>query len=142
MRESQHKIISILLLLSFFPIGSALAMSKEDEAARESALHWLQDVDLGNYKDARLQIAQEVRDKRDWQSYLAADRARLGRVVKRRLAEIKHSSTTREIVGVRDYAIARFKTYFEHAAAIEQVTLAKMGCCWEVCGYEIAQVRH
>jgi len=43
------------------------------------------------------------------------------------------------IPDVRRYYLVRFTTSFERKpAAIEQVTIAKIGCCWEVFGYTIS----
>ena len=126
----------------------ALSLSPEDEAARDVALQWLGVVDSGNYKDAALLISEQVRGSRDWTKYFAAHRAPLGRVNNRRIAEVKHASTVPGDPELRLHAIVRFKTSFEHkpsstygvaskAAATEEIVLTKMGCCWEVMGYEI-----
>ena len=121
-------------------ICSARALSPEDEAARAVALQWLEVVDSGNYKDAALMMSEAVRGSRDWSSYLAGQRATLGRVNKRHSVEVKHASTFPGAVGVRNYDIIRFKTSFERrSSALEEVVLAKMGCCWEVIGYEIRE---
>jgi hypothetical protein len=66
----------------------------------------------------------------------------------RKIAEVKHASTVPGDPELRLHAIVRFKTSFEHkasstygvaskAAATEEIVLTKMGCCWEVMGYEI-----
>ena len=116
----------------------AVALSKEDEAARESALQWLEVVDSGNYKDAALMISEAVRGSRDWSNYLAGQRAALGRVNKRQSVEVKHASTFPGDPVLRPHAIMRFKTSFERKAiAVEKVVVTKMGCCWEVSGYAV-----
>src|SRR6266404_3863179 len=116
----------------------SLSLSPEDEAARDIALQWLGVVDSGNYKDAALLISEEVRGSRDWTKYFAAHRAPLGRVNNRKIAEVKYASTVPGDPEFRWHAILRFKTSFEHkAAAKEEIVLTKMGCCWEVMGYEI-----
>ena len=128
--------------------SSALSLSPEDEAARDVALQWLGVVDSGNYKDAALLISEQVRGSRDWTKYFAAHRAPLGRVYNRRIAEVKHASTVPGDPELRLHAIVRFKTSFEHPPSsnygaaskpvvIEEVVMTKMGCCWEVMGYEI-----
>src|SRR5205823_7636382 len=122
-------------------ICSAHALSPEDEAARDIALQWLQVVDSGNYKDAALMMSEAVRGSRDWSNYLAAQRAALGRVNKRHLVEVKHASTFPGVGGIRNYDIIRFKTSFERrSSALEEVVLAKIGCCWEIIGYSIIAV--
>ena len=130
----------------------ALTLSKEDEAARDVALQWLQVVDSGNYKDAALMMSETVRASRDWSNYLTAQRAALGRANKRQAIEVKHASTVPGAADIRNYDIIRFKTSFEVRAglapnygvasrtvAIEEVVLAKMGCCWEMMSYEIKE---
>jgi len=114
------------------------SLSPADEAARDVALQWLRVVDSGNYKDAALLMSEQVRGSRDWTKYFAAHRAPLGRVNNRQIAEVKHASTVPGDPEVRLHAIVRFKTSFEHkAAATEEIVLTKMGCCWEVMGYEV-----
>jgi hypothetical protein len=126
----------------------ALSLSPADEAARDVALQWLGVVDSGNYKDAALLMSEQVRGSRDWTKYFAAHRAPLGRVNNRKIAEVKHASTVPGDPELRLHAIVRFKTSFEHpppstygvaskAAATEEIVLTRMGCCWEVMGYEV-----
>jgi Protein of unknown function (DUF4019) len=116
----------------------ALSLSPEDEAARDVALQWLGVVDSGNYKDAALLMSEQVRGSRDWTKYFAAHRAPLGRVNDRKIAEGKYASTVPGDPEFRRHAILRFKTSFEHkVSATEEIVLTKMGCCWEVMGYEI-----
>ena len=138
MSACQKRITSILSILSPFCSALTLTLSADDTAARDAALQWLQVVDSGKYEDAVLQMSQEVRALRDWRNYFAAQRASLGRVYKRQVAELKRGSTIPEVGGIRDYRTIRFKTSFEHnPTAKEEVTMMKMGCCWEVCGYKI-----
>ena len=116
----------------------ALTLSQDDEHARDSALQWLQVVDSGNYKDAALMISEEVRVTREWANYLSTNRARLGRLNKREIVEVKHRSTIPGAAEIRNYDTVRFKTSFERkSVAFEEVVTAKMGCCWEIFGYEI-----
>ncbi len=116
----------------------ALTLSQDDDRARETALQWLQLVDSGNYKDAALTISEQTRGLRDWSNYLSANRARFGRLNKRLIVEVQHRSTIPGAADVRNYDIIRFKTSFERKpVAFEEVLTAKMGCCWEIFGYEI-----
>jgi Protein of unknown function (DUF4019) len=134
---------TILAVISTFALkcsalALSLSLSPADEAARDVALQWLGVVDSGNYKDAALLMSEQVRGSRDWTKYFAAHRAPLGRVNNRQIAEVKHASTVPGDPEVRLHAIVRFKTSFEHkAAAAEEIVLTKMGCCWEVMGYEV-----
>ena len=129
-------------------LALSLPLSPEDEAARDIALQWLGVVDSGNYKDAALLISEQVRGSRDWTKYFAAHRAPLGRVNNRKIAEVKYASTVPGDPEFRRHAIVRFKTSFEHppssiygvaskVAATEEIVLTKMGCCWELSGYEV-----
>jgi hypothetical protein len=132
------RISAILLILSFCCSALALTVSADDEAARDAALQWLRVVDSGNYNDAALQMAEEVRTLQNWLGYFAAHRAPLGRVNNRHVVEIKHASTIPGDPELRPHAIIRFKTSFERkAVAIEEVVVTKMGCCWEAARYEV-----
>src|SRR5260370_29187138 len=116
----------------------SLSLSPEDEATRDVALQWLGVVDSGNYKDAALLMSEQVRGSRDWTNYFAVNRAPLGRVNIRKIAEVKHASTVPGDPELRLHAIVRFKTSFEHkASATEEIVLTKIGCCWEISGYEV-----
>ena len=116
----------------------ALTLTPDEAAAREVALQWLQLADSGKYQQAAVEIAEQVRDSQRWLSYFAAHRAPVGRVNKRQIVEIKHASTIPGAPDVRNYDVIRFKTSFERKpVAMEEVVLAKMGCCWEVSGYKI-----
>jgi hypothetical protein len=116
----------------------ALTLSQDDEHARDSALQWLQVIDSGNYKDAALMISEQVSMTRDWTNYLSANRALLGRLNKRLIVEVKHRSTIPGAAEIRNYDMIRFKTSFERKpVAFEEVVIAKIGCCWEIFGYEI-----
>ena len=137
-------------------LADALTLSTDDEGARDAALQWLQVVDSGNYKDAALLISEQVRGSRDWKNYFRTHRASLGRMNKRQIAEVKHALTIPGLPDVRTYVFIRFKTSFERPPSvraglalnsgaaskpvvIEEIVMAKMGCCWEVCSYSITQ---
>jgi len=149
--EGGFVVRTILAVISTFALqcsAIALSLSPADEAARDVALQWLGVVDSGNYKDAALLVSEQVRGSRDWTKYFAAHRVPLGRVNNRKIAEVKHASTVPGDPELRLHAIVRFKTSFEHppsstygvaskAATTEEIVLTKMGCCWEVLGYEI-----
>ena len=118
--------------------AAALTLSKDDQAARDAALQWLQVVDSGNYQDAAQMMSEDVRRSQDWPNYFTAHRAPLGGVKKRQIVDVKHASTVPGAADVRNHDIIQFKASFERkSAALEEVVLAKMGCCWEVMGYEI-----
>ena len=110
-----------------------------DPAAAEAALQWLQVVDSKNYSDAVLMIAQEVRETRDWRKFLADHRLPFDRAARRELINDRRITSISEIPGARNYKLLRFRTSFERkAVAMEEVTLLKTGCCWEVVGYKIS----
>ena len=128
----------ILLILSFYCSALALTLSPEDEPARDAAMQWLRVVDSGNYKGATLMISEQVRGLQDWANYFAAHRASLGRTKNRQIVEVKHASTVPGDPELRQHDIIRFKTSFEHKPiAMEEIVMTKMGCCWEVWGYEV-----
>ena len=127
-----------LLILSLLYSANALTLSPNDEPARDAATQWLRVVDSGNYKDATLMISEQARGSQDWANYFAAHRAPLGRVKNRQIIEVKHASTVPGDPELRQHDIIRFKTSFEHKPiAMEEIVMTKMGCCWEVAGYEI-----
>ena len=113
------------------------ALSPEDGPARDAALQWLQVIDSGNYKDAALMLSDYVRASRDWPNYLATQRAPLGRAKNRQIADVRHAAIVADDPERRQHAILRFKTWFERIGAIEEIVVAKTGCCWEVCDYKI-----
>jgi hypothetical protein len=115
-----------------------LALSSEDETARDTAMQWLQVVDSGKYTDAALMMSEQVRGTRDWANYFAVHRAPLGRAHNRQITEVKHAKSISGEAELRPHAIIRFRTSFEHkAAAAEEIVMTKMGCCWEVSGYGV-----
>ena len=116
----------------------ALTFSPDDDHAREAALQWLQVVDSGNYKDVALMISESTRARQDWPNFLESHRAPLGRLKQRKIVEVQHRSTIPGAGEIRQYAVIRFKSSFEHKpVAFEEVVTARMGCCWEIFGYEI-----
>ena len=115
-------------------------MSKDDEAAQDAALQWLQLIDAGRYEEASSRTSQEVRTLENWLDFFSTQRALLGRCNKRQVDEVKHASTVPGVPEIRRYHVVRFKTSFEHRpAAVEEVTITKVGCCWEIFGYEISK---
>ena len=132
-----HWWFRLTLFCAIGGLAEALTLSVDDQAAREAALQWLHVVDAGKYDNAALMMSQEIRDQRDWPGYFAKYRAPLGRANKRHVVEAKHASTVPGAVDVRQYEIIRFKTSFERNGAIEELVIAKVGCCWEVFEYKV-----
>jgi len=133
-----HWWFGLMLVCDVSAFATPLALSRNDEAAREAAVQWLQVLDSANYNDAAQMMAQEIRNQRNWSGYFAKHRAALGRASKRHLTEVKHTSTLPGAVGVRKCAILRFESSVERGSvAIEEIAMAKLGCCWEVFGYEL-----
>jgi hypothetical protein len=127
----------------------AAALSKDDEVARDAAVQWLQLVDADRNDEAASQASAEVRSFEQWQKYFADHRASLGRVNKRQFVEIRRTAIISGVPEVRRYYVVRFRTAFERPAsstsgaaskpvAIENITIAKIGCCWEIFGYTIS----
>ena len=147
-------IASTIGVVALMCSASALTLSKNDEAARNAVVQWLQLVDAGRYDEAASQGSQEVRAFEQWQNSFKDYRALLGRVHNRQLVKIKHTAIVAGVPDVRRYYVVRFKTSFEHPpsvraglalnsgvasklAATEEVVLAKIGCCWEIFEYKV-----
>ena len=130
-------------ILTVCPTGlissaSAATLTKDDDAARKAAIEWLELVDAGKYQEAASQTAQEIHGFEQWLNYFATQRRPLGRVNKRKLIEMNHTSTVAGVPEIRRYDVIRCKTSFERKqGATEQLTIAKVGCCWEIFGYAI-----
>ena len=132
------KPIVLLSAVTLTYSASAGTLPKQDEPARDAAIQWLQLVDAGRYEEAASLGSTEVRSFDQWREYFSAHRASLGRLNKRQLIEMKHRPTFPSAFQVRKYYLFRFKTSFEHQPVeIEEIVLAKVGCCWEVFGYTI-----
>ena len=132
-------VLRILLILSFRSAALAVTLSKSDEAARDAAVQWLQLVDASQFEEAASQASQEVRAFEQWQNSFKGHRALFGRVHNRQLVEIKHTAIVAGVPDVRRYYVVRFNTSFEHKpAAVEEIVLTKIGCCWEIFEYKIS----
>jgi hypothetical protein len=119
--------------------ASAVTLSKNDEAARNAVVQWLELVDAGRFEEAASQASQEVRGFEQWINHLKTQRASLGKMTTRRFFNIKHQPTFPGGFQVRKYYIVRFKTSFEHKpAATEEIALTRIGCCWEIFEYQIS----
>ena len=147
-------IASTIGVVALMCSASALTLSKNDEAARNAVVQWLQLVDAGRYDEAASQGSQEVLAFEQWQNSFKDHRALFGRVHNRQLVKIKHTAIVAGVPDVRRYYVVRFKTSFEHPpsvraglalnsgvasklAATEEVVLAKIGCCWEIFEYKV-----
>ena len=118
--------------------ASALTLTKNDEVARDAAVQWLQLVDAGRFEEAASQGSTEVRSFDQWRDYFTTHRASLGHLHKRELLEVNHRPTFPGGFQVRKYYGLRFKAAFEHKpAAVEEIVLTKIGCCWEVFQYKV-----
>jgi len=117
----------------------ALSLSTRDKAAHDGAVQWLQLIDAGRYDEAASQASLEARALEQWLNHFKTQRSPLGRVNKRELVDSKHTSVFPGVPDVRSYHVLRFRTSFEHRpAATEQITIAKLGCCWEIYDYKIS----
>jgi hypothetical protein len=132
------KPIVTLCVAALISSASAAALSKNDEAARDAAVQWLQLIDARRNDEAASQASTEVRSFEQWQKYFADRRAPLGRARSRQFLEMKHRPTFPGASQVRKYYVIRFKTSFEvKPTAIEEVALTKIGCCWEIFDYKV-----
>lgn len=126
---------AILLL----PI-SAMAISADDRAARDAALHWLDLLDTHQYRQAfeaqppRIRIPSNREHFLEW---MQERRGPLGRTRSRAFLRVVHTHT---LIGAPDgdYQQMGFKTSFEHKArAAEMVVLSKETGHWQVSGYRL-----
>jgi len=132
-------LFALLVANALICSAAAATLSNSDELARDAALQWLRLIDAGQYEEAASQASQEVRAFEQWMNRLKTQRAALGRASKRQFAELQHISMVSGIPEVRRFHVVRFKTSFERApAAVEEVVMAKMGCCWEIFSYTIS----
>ena len=119
--------------------ASPVTLSPREEAARDAALQWLQLVDTGHNEDAASQASLEASPLQHWLNYFNAQRSPLGKVHTRQLIEMKQISVIPGVPDVQRYYIVWFNTSFERKPrAIEQLTIAKVGCCWEIFSYAIS----
>ena len=132
--------VAPLVALICIPVCSTLpvTLSQREEAARDAALHWLQLVDAGHNEEAASQTSLEAQPLGLWLNYFNTQRAPLGKAHARQLIEMKHTSVIPGVPDVQSYYILRFNTSFERKPrAMEQVTMAKVGCCWEIFQYKV-----
>ena len=118
--------------------ASAASLSKNDEAARDAAVQWLQLIDAGRYEEAASQGSQELHSFEQWLNYLKNQRESLGHVNKRQVIAIKRTALVSGVPEVRRYFLVRFTTALVGKPPVaEQIALSKIGCCWEIFGYTI-----
>ena len=119
--------------------ASAVGLSAREQAAHDAALQWLQLVDAGHSEEAASEASLEASPLQHWLNYFNAQRAPLGKVHTRQLVEMKQTSVFPGVPDVQRYYSIRFNTSFERKPhAIEQITIAKVGCCWEIFAYVIS----
>ena len=116
----------------------AVPLPRNNDAARVAAVRWLQLLDAGRVEEGASQGSPEVRSLEQWRDYLKTHRTMLGPLNKRQFVEMKHIAVIPGVPEVRPYYILRFKSSFEHhPAALELITITKIGCCWEVFDYKV-----
>jgi hypothetical protein len=115
--------------------------SQSNVDAENSAQHWLQLIDAGDFDkswDAAAEIFQEHIAKSAWASAAANARSPLGEVISRKM---KSARFARTLPGAPDgeYVVIQFETKFENKPnAIEIVTPARTkDGSWKVSGYFI-----
>ena len=127
----------LVLLLSF----SAVAQTKPEDAAKQSAQAWLALVDSGKYAnswDEAAQLFKAALTKDQWESALRTVRDPLGKLGTRNL---KSANYTKMLPGVPDgeYVVMQYETTFANkGSAVETIVpmLDKDGK-WRVSGYFI-----
>jgi len=127
--------VAILLL----PI-SALAISADDQAARDAAVHWLDLLDSHQYGqafDAQPARIRTSSNREHFIKWMQGRRAPLGRTRNRSFLKVVHTHT---LIGAPDgdYQQMGFKSSFERKArAAEMVVVTKETGHWQVSGYRL-----
>ena len=117
---------------------TASALSVSDQRARETALHWLTLLDVGNYGDAYEEQPPRIRAakmKEQLARWMLSHRAQLGYARARSFIRVVH---THKLTGAPDgdYEMILLKTSFEHKAAVlEVLVLTSETGHWQVSGY-------
>ena len=132
------KRIALIAMVLVEACLTADAISSNDDVARDAAIQWLQLIDGGRYEEAASLGSTEVRSFEQWSNDFKTRRAPLGKVISRHLLIVSQRSTFPSAFQVRKYYAVSFKTSFVgKPGANEVVTLAKIGCCWEVFEYKV-----
>jgi Protein of unknown function (DUF4019) len=135
---------SLLTILLFILTLSATSLGEDkaaEQAATESANHWLAMVDGRDYPaswEAAAPVFKSAVSREQWARMLQSTRAPLGAVISR---SVKSAVYTTTLPGAPDgrYVVIRYESSFEHKkSAIETVTpaLSEDGR-WKVSGYFI-----
>jgi hypothetical protein len=130
------------LFAALFLISSARsrAISADDQAARDSALQWLGQIDAGHFAQAYHEMPPRIRTARgeelfvNWQK---TRRAPLGHAHTRKIYKV---TRTQKLEGAPDgnYQKMAFKTSFDRKKdAFEMLILTSETGKWEVSGYKI-----
>lgn len=119
--------------------ASAASPSQNDNEAHDAAVQWLQLIDAGRYEEAASQGSQELHSFEQWLSYLKNQRVSLGHVNKRQFTAVKRTALVSGVPEVRRYFLVRFTAALSGKPSVtEQIALSKIGCCWEIFGYQIS----
>jgi hypothetical protein len=127
----------INLFLGIFPVS---AISADDQAARDTALHWLALLDAHQYGqafDAQPPRIQTGSIRENFIKWMQGRRTPLGGAHSRSFLKVVH---THKLAGAPDgdYQQIGFKTSFERKAeAVEAVVVTRETGHWQVSGYRI-----
>lgn len=132
---------SLVLLFVLMLSTVAFCQQRPEELATESAQHWLEMVDSGNYAaswDQAAPVFKNAVSKEQWARAMQNTRVPLGKVLSR---TVKSAVYTTSLPGVPDghYVVIQFESSFEYKkSAIETVTLSQgEDGQWQVSGYFI-----
>lgn len=132
--------LSVVMISCAMHSATRVEKRVDENAARTAALHWLQLLDQGDYREAFEWEAQEFRMARtqgQFVRYMQALRAPFGRTLSRASIGTAH---LKKFVGAPEgnYESLIFKTAFEHKSpAAERVILIKQPIGWRVIDYRI-----
>jgi len=131
----------LALLVSGFPIPTAMASDEKETAALEVARDWLATVDAERYErswDTAAGFFKAVVAKGQWVQSLEGARRPLGKVLSR---ELMSSNYVTELPDAPDgqYVVIQFETSYEAKSnAIETVTpMLEDDGSWRISGYYI-----
>lgn len=138
----KHVVAGLIILVSLFSAGSALAQNSEKEkAALAAAQAWLSKVDAGEYEQSWTDAAGFFRNavgQDSWVQSLTGIRTPMGQLTSRTVIGTTYKSS---LPGAPDgeYVIIQFQSAFTHKqSAVETVTpMLDQDGQWRVSGYYI-----
>jgi Protein of unknown function (DUF4019) len=135
---------SLLAILFFILTLSTTLLCENkaaEQAATESANHWLAEVDAGRYAaswDAAAPAFKSAVSKDQWAKALASTRSPLGKVISRTVKSAAHTATLPGAPDGQDVVI-QYESSLEHKETAIETVASSLGDDgqWKVSGYYI-----